>query len=60
MVSLSGGRLVATHYGLYNPVSGIAIALGNFATGAVWDTSAGQHRLLWRALNMVGAACPPS
>ncbi|MFE2415822.1 hypothetical protein [Streptomyces hokutonensis] len=54
VASLFGGRLVATHCGLYNPVSGIAIALGNLA-----DTSAGQPRLLWRALSGVGAACPP-
>jgi hypothetical protein len=29
VVSLFGGRLVATHYGLYNTVSGIVITCGN-------------------------------
>lgn len=57
VVSLSGGRLVATHYGLYNTVSGIGITLGNLATGAVWDASASQPRLPWLALSAVGAAC---
>jgi hypothetical protein len=57
VVSLSGGRLVATHYGLYNTVSGIGITLGNLATGAVWDASADHPRLPWLALSAVGAAC---
>ncbi|MFC3995633.1 MFS transporter [Nocardiopsis sediminis] len=34
VVRLSGDRLVATHYGLYNTVSGIAITGGNLAVGA--------------------------
>ncbi|WP_200811892.1 hypothetical protein [Streptomyces sp. 3213.3] len=59
VVSLSGGTLVTTHYGLYNPVSGITIALGSLATGAVWETSASRLRPPWRALSGVGAACPP-
>jgi hypothetical protein len=57
VVSLSGGRLVATHYGLYNTVSGLGITLGNLAIGAVWDASADQPRLPWLALSAVGAAC---
>jgi hypothetical protein len=56
VVSLSGGRLVATYYGLYNTASSIVIARGNVATGAVWDAAAGQLRLLWLALSAVGAA----
>lgn len=59
VVSLSGNRLVATHYGLYNTVSGIGITLGNLATGALWDY-AQQHRalwLVWSALALTGAAC---
>jgi hypothetical protein len=46
VVSLSGDRLVATHYGLYNTVSGLGITLGNLATGALWDF-AGRHHALW-------------
>ncbi|MDX6345807.1 MAG: hypothetical protein QOF84_597 [Streptomyces sp.] len=57
VVSLSGGRLVATHYGLYNTVSGLGITLGNLAIGAVWDASADQPRLPWLALSAVGACC---
>ncbi|MFC4565539.1 MFS transporter [Nocardiopsis mangrovi] len=34
VVRLSGDRLVATHYGLYNTVSGIAITVGNLVVGA--------------------------
>ncbi|KIF76858.1 MFS transporter [Streptomyces sp. 150FB] len=59
IVSLAGNRLVATHYGLYNTVSGIGITLGNLATGALWDY-AQQHRalwLVWTALALTGAAC---
>ncbi|MGW2181867.1 MFS transporter [Streptomyces sp. NPDC001732] len=59
VVSLSGDRLVATHYGLYNTVSGLGITLGNLATGALWDYAA-QHRalwLVWAALALTGAAC---
>lgn len=57
VVSLSGDRLVATHYGLYSTVSGLGITLGNFATGAVWDISTTQPRLPWLLLTAVGAAC---
>ncbi|MCX4681114.1 MFS transporter [Streptomyces sp. NBC_01433] len=59
VVSLSGNRLVATHYGLYNTVSGIGITLGNLATGALWDY-AEQHRalwLVWTVLTLTGAGC---
>ncbi|MEZ0067275.1 MFS family permease [Streptacidiphilus sp. MAP12-20] len=59
VVALSGNRLVATHYGLYNTITGIGITLGNLATGAVWDTArtAGHPRLPWLALAVTGAAC---
>jgi MFS family permease len=59
VVSLAGGRLVATHYGLYNTVSGLGITLGNLATGAVWDaaTRAGHPGLTWLALAATGALC---
>ncbi|MFJ2740823.1 MFS transporter [Streptomyces sp. NPDC087440] len=59
VVALSGNRLVATHYGLYNTVSGLGITLGNLATGALWDYAA-RHQalwLVWAALALTGAAC---
>ncbi|MEV5675718.1 MULTISPECIES: MFS transporter [unclassified Streptomyces] len=59
VVSLSGNRLVATHYGLYNTVSGIGITVGNLATGALWGY-AEQHRalwLVWTVLTLTGAGC---
>jgi hypothetical protein len=59
VVSLAGGRLVATHYGLYNTVSGLGITLGNLATGAVWDAAdhMGHPELTWLALAATGALC---
>ncbi|MGW1893466.1 MFS transporter [Streptomyces sp. NPDC002004] len=59
VVSLSGGRLVATHYGLYNTVSGLGITLGNLTTGALWDTAErlGHPELTWLALAATGAVC---
>ncbi|MEV6292780.1 MFS transporter [Streptomyces sp. NPDC051896] len=59
VVALSGDRLVATHYGLYNTVSGLGITLGNLGTGALWDF-AGRHDatwLTWAALTATGTAC---
>ncbi|MEV6053592.1 MFS transporter [Streptomyces sp. NPDC052107] len=59
VVALSGNRLVATHYGLYNTVSGLGITLGNLGTGALWDF-AGRHDttwLTWAALTATGTAC---
>ncbi|RKN12453.1 MFS transporter [Streptomyces radicis] len=59
IVSLSGNRLVATHYGLYHTVSGLGITAGNLATGALWDV-AERHDALWLAwlgLAATGAAC---
>ncbi|MFE6676822.1 MFS transporter [Streptomyces sp. NPDC057729] len=57
VVTLSGDRLVATHYGLYNTISGVGINVGNLATGAVWDASAEQPRLPWLVLCGVGLMC---
>ncbi|MEU9200340.1 MFS transporter [Streptomyces sp. DT224] len=59
IVALSGGRWVATHYGLYNTVCGIGITLGNLATGAVLDAArdAGLAALPWVVLALVGACC---
>ncbi|MEV0199823.1 MFS transporter [Nonomuraea sp. NPDC050691] len=55
VVTLSGERLVATHYGLYNTVAGIGITLGNLLVGALLD--AGSPALPWTALFLLGAAC---
>ncbi|MEW1642358.1 MFS transporter [Streptomyces sp. NPDC091219] len=59
VVSLSGDRLVATHYGLYNTVSGLGITLGNLATGALWDFAVrhGALWLTWWALAATGLVC---
>jgi MFS family permease len=62
VVALAGDRLVATHYGLYNTVSGLGIALGNLVTGALWDV-ARRHDALWltwAALTATGLACAAS
>lgn len=56
VVSLSGGELVATHYGFYNTIVGVGILIGNLATGSI--LSAGQRigvtEILWGALILVG------
>lgn len=59
IVRLSGGRLVATHYGLYNTICGIGITLGNLLTGAALDAArkAGVSALPWFALFALGMAC---
>ncbi|MEU5213119.1 MFS transporter [Streptomyces sp. NPDC020742] len=59
IVRLSGDRLVATHYGLYNTLCGIGITLGNLLTGAALDASraAGLPALPWLALPALGLAC---
>ncbi|MFE2040461.1 MFS transporter [Streptomyces sp. NPDC059477] len=59
IVRLSGDRLVATHYGLYNTVCGIGITVGNLATGAALDAarSAGVPALPWLVLSGLGAGC---
>ncbi|GAA3803381.1 MDR family MFS transporter [Streptomyces chiangmaiensis] len=62
VVSLAGGRLVATHYGLYNTVAGLGITLGNLTTGAVWDAAdrLGHPELTWWVLAATGAFCAGS
>ncbi|MFB7494415.1 MFS transporter [Streptomyces sp. NPDC056161] len=62
VVSLSGDRLVATHYGLYNTVSGLGITLGNLATGVLWDFAVRHDALwlTWGALASTGLACAAS
>ncbi|MGY0055638.1 MFS transporter [Streptomyces sp. LZ34] len=59
IVRLSGDRLVATHYGLYNTICGVGITLGNLLTGAALDAAraAGMSALPWCALLTLGLAC---
>ncbi|WP_405609909.1 MFS transporter [Streptomyces sp. NBC_01508] len=59
IVRLAGGRLVATHYGLYNTICGIGITLGNLLTGAALDAAraAGVAALPWFTLFALGVAC---
>ncbi|MGP3988343.1 MFS transporter [Streptomyces sp. 3N207] len=59
IVRLSGDRLVATHYGLYNTVSGLGIAVGNLLTGTALDAAraAGLSALPWLVLCAVGLVC---
>ncbi|ANZ21219.1 membrane transporter [Streptomyces noursei ATCC 11455] len=59
IVRLSGNRLVATHYGLYNTLCGVGITVGNLLTGAALDAAraAGLSALPWLALTVLGLAC---
>jgi hypothetical protein len=59
IVRLSGDRLVATHYGLYNTICGIGITLGNLLTGVALDAArdAGMSALPWIALLVLGLVC---
>ncbi|MDN5750095.1 MAG: MFS transporter [Pseudonocardia sp.] len=59
IVALSGDRLVATHYGLYNTVCGVGILLGNLGTGWVLGAarSAGLPAAPWLVLAAIGLAC---
>ncbi|MET9633636.1 MFS transporter [Lentzea sp. NPDC006480] len=59
IVSLSGDRLVATHYGLYNTVVGVGILLGNLLTGIAFDSAAraGVPWMPWLALTSLGLGC---
>ncbi|MGC5244213.1 MULTISPECIES: MFS transporter [Streptomyces] len=54
VVTLSNDRLVATHYGLYNTISGIGITLGNLVTGALWDFAT-RHDALWLTWSVLAA-----
>ncbi|MFE3830694.1 MFS transporter [Streptomyces sp. NPDC059092] len=62
IVRLSGNRLVATHYGLYNTICGIGITVGNLLTGASLDAAreAGVSALPWLVLLALGLACSGS
>ncbi|WP_176955707.1 MFS transporter [Sinosporangium album] len=55
IVALSGDRMVATHYGLYNMVAGIGIALGNLVTGLLVDIVPGA--VPWLLLTALGLVC---
>ncbi|MGK5628803.1 MFS transporter, partial [Streptomyces sp. URMC 123] len=59
IVTLSGNRYVATHYGLYNTICGLGITVGNLLTGVALDAarSAGAPALPWVALTALGAGC---
>ena len=59
IVSLSGDRLVATHYGLYNTIVGVGILLGNLLTGVAFDAAAraAVPWMPWLALTAVGLGC---
>ncbi|MGA4845319.1 MFS transporter [Streptomyces sp. G5(2025)] len=59
IVRLSGDRLVATHYGLYNTICGVGITVGNLLTGAALDAAreAGLPALPWLVLLALGLAC---
>ncbi|MBQ0983196.1 MFS transporter [Streptomyces sp. F63] len=59
IVRLSGDRLVATHYGLFNTICGVGITLGNLLIGAALDAAraAGVSALPWTALLVLGLAC---
>jgi hypothetical protein len=56
VVSLAGGKLVATHYGFYNTIVGVGILVGNLATGSVLSAvrRIGFSEILWAALILVG------
>lgn len=56
IVALSGGRLVATHYGVYNTICGIGITAGNLLTGAALDEARtrGLPALPWLSLVALG------
>ncbi len=59
IATLGGENMIGTYYGLYNTLSGIGIAAGNLATGAVLDAGrkVGLPSLPWWTLTTVGLAC---
>ena len=62
IASLSAGRLVGTHFGVYAVVQGVGAALGNFAGGAAFDLArdAGNSGLPWAVMAAVGFVCAAS
>ncbi|WP_433367714.1 hypothetical protein [Streptosporangium sp. CA-115845] len=59
IVAMSGGRLVATHYGLYATLSGIGVTAGSVLTGTLWDAAGrwGLAWLPWTILVVIGWGC---
>ena len=59
VVALSGGQLVATHYGVYNTLAGIGITIGNLGAGALLDLGAAADArwLSWTPLAVLGIGC---
>ncbi|SFY40344.1 MFS transporter [Streptomyces atratus] len=59
LVRLSEQRLMATYYGAYSTVAGLAVAVGNLAVGGLFDLAAraGVPWLPWTALAVLGLAC---
>ncbi|PXY25404.1 MDR family MFS transporter [Prauserella muralis] len=59
IVTLAGDRFVATHYGLYNTICGVGIAVGNLATGAALDLARGNGVtwVPWAVLVGIGGMC---
>ncbi|WP_425303035.1 MFS transporter, partial [Nocardia wallacei] len=62
VVSMSGGKLVATHYGFYNTVVGVGILVGNLATGAVFGAAraAGAGWAVGGGLGVIGVVAAVS
>ncbi|WP_307849990.1 MFS transporter [Crossiella equi] len=56
IAALSGGRLVATHYGLYSTLSGIGITVGNLVAGRALDLAreSAMPAIPWFTLFVVG------
>lgn len=59
VVGLAGGRLVATHYGLYSTIVGVGILTGTLFTGALLGAcwSAGLPSIPWLVLASLGILC---
>ncbi|MBT2229927.1 MFS transporter [Nonomuraea sp. NEAU-A123] len=59
IVALSGGRLIATHYGVYATLSGLGVTVGTLATGTIWDAALRWDLawLPWAALVVIGGGC---
>ncbi|MDV3131937.1 MFS transporter [Mycobacterium sp. 29Ha] len=56
VISLSKGRLVATHYGFYNTIIGVGILFGNLAAGSILGAARdiGWSELVWAGLLLIG------
>ncbi|KAA1251528.1 MFS transporter [Mycobacterium simiae] len=56
VATLSGDRLVATHYGFYSSIAGVGILVGNLGVGSLWGVAhrLNAEELVWVALILVG------